>query len=355
MRPLALRVDGQGPVALAFALFVRRLLGPAARLSMDAPAPVPEALATRPIALSHASRLLLERVAPFPAASAPIGRIDIALSGHAGRIRLDAASHGTPALGWVVRHGTLVQALRAALPASDDPFHEPDLHVVADGDTGPHAQRHEHGQSALVAEVHAPDAPPDLAVERFTPEGPLALLPLPGGEAGMKTLVWCAPHALAKARAALSPADFQAALQAAFGEGTGALAVRSAPLLVPLARSLRADTVEGRRVHIGNAAQALHPVAGQGLNLGVRDAWELASGLARGHVQGLPVESVLALHARRRRSDRDTMVAATDFLATGLAHPVLRPVQSALLAVVDALPPLRRAATRGFMGGWPRA
>ena len=363
MSPIALRVGGAGPVALAFALFARRLLGPHAAIAFEqAASPVPAALAARPLAISHGSRLLVERVARFPAEAAPIRRIDIALSGLPGRVRLAAEDLQVPALGWVVRHGRLVQALRDALgpgwptvqaATAADPT-DAAVQVVADGDPGADAEVLAHGQSAVLSEVTASQGTAGLAVERFTPQGPLALLPLPPapGQPARWALVWCADTAVSDARAALAPAAFEQALQEAFGDAFGRLGLAAERLSVPLVRRTRRVLAQGRTVWIGNAAQSLHPVAGQGLNLGLRDAYELAEGLARAAQAGEPPEAALARHARRRLPDRASMTWITDALASKLRAPLARPVQSAALALLDATPALRAAVARGFMFGF---
>ena len=384
--PLDIRIAGSGPVALAFALFARRLLGPHATLALDAAAAAPPpALAARPLAISHGSRLLVERVARFPPDAAPIRRIDIALSGLPGRVRLTADELDVPALGWVVRHGRLVQALRDALGAqpaaataaaaadrSHDPRDRPDadrghgpgdgandglrdaVQVVADGDTGDDADVRGHGQSAVLAEVTASQGAAGVAIERFTPDGPLALLPLPAepGRPVRWALVWCADTALSDQRAALPRDAFEQALQRAFGDAFGTLALAAEPASVPLARRMRRAVAQGRMVWIGNAAQALHPVAGQGLNLGLRDAHELAGALGRAVQAGTPPEAALAAYARTRTADRGSMAFVTDALATGLRAPLVRPLQSAALALLDGTPALRTAVARGFMVGF---
>lgn len=369
MATLRIRIDGSGPVALAFALFADRLLGRDVSIAMPTIAPhaTPAALAMRPLAISHGTRLLLERVMTFPSDAAPIERIDIALSGLPGRMRLDAAELHQPALGWVVRHGRLLAALQDALGAAGQPAgtmdhsnaaHEKsfDVLVVADGDPGEDAELVPHGQSAVLAEVAADRGSRGLAVERFTPEGPLALLPLPAQRAmpARWALVWCADSAIAEARTALPAAQFEHALQQAFGDAFGTLTLASDRIAVPLVRRARRTLVRERIVWIGNAAQALHPVAGQGLNLGVRDAFELAQALARAAQRDEPPAAALAHYASRRASDRASMMRITDALARGLQGPLVRPLQSLVLAALDALPAARSALARGFMHGFVR-
>ena len=356
---------GSGPVALAFALFAERLLGP--ELSIDLPAlpdaPPAPALAARPLAISHGTRVLLERVLRFPDDAAPILGIDIALAGLPGRTRLSAADLALPALGWVVRYGRLWGALREAaqdrglLGATAGAEMRPDtVEVVADGDTGEDARVRLEGEAAVLAEVIPERGAAGLAIERFTRQGPLALLPLPvvPRTPARWALVWCSDEALATRRVELSQPAFEEALEQAAGDTFGRLRLADAPLRVQLSSRARRELVKGGTVWIGNAAQALHPVAGQGLNLGMRDAYELADSLARGHQRGLAAPMALADYARRRAADRDSMLRVTDLLATALRAPLARPLQSVALAVLDVTPGLRNAVARGFMNGFVR-
>ena len=376
----ALRVvlRGSGPVALAFALFADRLMGP--ELSIALPAlpeePIAPALAARPLAISQGTRLLLERVMRFPDEAAPIQGIDIALAGLPGRTRLAAADLELPALGWVVRYGRLWEALREAArtrglveasgSAADDSgsaggagsvaaLHE-SVEVVADGDPGEDARVRLDGEAAVLAEVIPERGVQGAAIERFTRHGPLALLPLPvvPRTPARWALVWCSDEALAAQRADLPQPAFEDVLERAAGEIFGRLHLVESPQCVPLASRARRELVQGHTVWIGNAAQALHPVAGQGLNLGMRDAYELAESLARGHQRGLTAALALAEYARRRSADRGSMLRVTDLLATALRAPLGRPLQSVALAVLDVTPTLRNAVARGFMHGFVR-
>lgn len=353
------RVVGAGPVALAFALFAVRRGVPASRIALDPPpdpdAPVPPALAARTLALSHGTAQLLARVATLPA-SGRIARVEVSLRGHAGRTRIVADDLRVPALGHVVRYGALLDALRAAArghrfatpgePAADA------LTVHAEGDAGEDADTREFGQSALLGEVAAPRAPAALAgtaFERFTPEGPLALLPLP--EPGRWTMVWCGPAERCEARRASPPAGLSAQLRERFGDALGPLEVDGPLAVAPLVRRARRATAGPSEAWIGNAAQSLHPVAGQGLNLGLRDAFELADALAPVAVRGAPLAAALEGWRRGRRLDRTVTIAVTDLMAASFTWPLARPLQSPVLAALDLLPPLRRPLALHLMFG----
>jgi len=353
------RIVGAGPVALACALFLARRGVPARRLVLDpAPVPgaaVPPALAARAIALSHGGCQLLARVATLPPAGR-IERVEVSMLGHAGRTRIAAADLRVPELGAVLRYGALLQALRHAAAAHawapPDPDRPARLTIHAEGDPGDTADVRRFDQSALLGEVHAPRAPAArraVAFERFTPGGPLALLPLP--EPDRWTLVWCDTDATTQARAECAPADLSAELQARFGDALGPLRVAGPLVAAPLARRSRREPTAPGEAWIGNAAQALHPVAGQGLNLGVRDAFELADAIAEAARRGTAVDAMLRGWARARRTDRSLTIGLTDLMAASFTWPLARALQSPLLAALDLLPALRRPLAVQLMFG----
>lgn len=360
MSPTTWHLVGGGPVALACALFLVRRGVPAPSIALDpsptTDAPVPPALASRTLAVSHGSRQLLERIATIPPAGT-IRQVEVSLRGHAGRTRIAAADLGVPALGHVLRYGALLASLRAA--ASTHRWAGPPeagtraaLTVHAEGDPGDDADVREFGQWALLGEVRAPRAAAArhaTAFERFTPDGPLALLPLP--EPGRWTMVWCDTAARCEARRAADPASLSAALQARFGDALGPLAVEGPLGLAPLARRTRRGTVVPGEAWIGNAAQSLHPVAGQGLNLGLRDAFELADALADARRRGQSADTGLQAWRTRRRADRRLTVGLTDLMAASFTWPLARPLQSPVLAALDLLAPLRRPLAAQLMFG----
>jgi 2-octaprenyl-6-methoxyphenol hydroxylase len=353
-------IVGAGPVALAFALFLVRRGVPASAIALDpspeADTPLPPALAARTLAISQGSRQLLERIATMPKAGR-IDRVEVSLRGHAGRTRIVAADLGMPALGHVLRYGPLVRALRdaarahrwAPVPAAGE---APALCVHAEGDAGDDADTRDFGQCALLGEVSAPRAPAALlgtAFERFTPDGPLALLPLP--EPARWSLVWCDRPERCEARRDAAHRSLSAELQARFGDALGELEVDGPLAVAPLVRRARRAVVGASQAWIGNAAQSLHPVAGQGLNLGLRDAFELADALAPVRLRGASLAGALDGWARGRRLDRTVTIGLTDLMAASFTWPVARPLQSPLLAALDAIAPLRRPLALHLMFG----
>ena len=354
--PHAVRIEGRGPVGMALALFLSRQGFDAGSISIDAaPADLPPSLAARPIALSLGSWQLLSRVAALPQA-APILKVDVSLRGHAGRTRMLSSDLRAPALGYVLRYGPLHDALSDALAArlaSSSPASgaapQPALTVIADGDPGGASRVRDFDQAALLAEVVVERDGHGTAFERFTDEGPLALLPLP--EARRYALVWCGRPTNSQRRTALLPGEFDAELLAAFGDALGTLRLDSDRVLAPLQRRVRAPEADAPKVAIGNAAQSLHPVAGQGLNLGLRDAFELAQRLGDLRAAGRPLADAAARFGRARRADRRLTIAATDALAQAFTLPAVARLESLALGALDLAAPARDRLAAMLMFG----
>lgn len=359
---LPIRVLGGGPVALAFAGFARRQGIPAGEIVLESgTGPVPDALASRPLALSHGSWQLLSRIARQPQA-APISTVDVTLSSLAGHVRISASEMGVDSLGQVTRYGDLMTALRHGLeqlalepapPGTMQDAQSSEVIVHAQGDCGPDASELRFAQQALLAEVQVENdtarVPPGTAFECFTPNGPLALLPAP--RPGRYALVWCDLPERTRERAELDGAQLAQQLQRVFGWRLGRIAFVDKPQCVPMVRRARRELVRGNEVWIGNAAQALHPVAGQGLNLGLRDAFELAQCLGLARAQGYESTQALQHYAKARRSDRQGAILLTDTLARAFSIRALRPLQALALTSLDLLPVARRALASHLMFG----
>lgn len=358
-RPAAIRIVGTGPVSLLLrGLLARQGFAPDELACDPAPGELPPWLAQRAIALSLGSWQLLARVA-HPPLSAPIATVEVTLRGAAGRTRLSASELHAPALGHVVRYEALHHALRKSLPPSPShpstppllplPPSLPQVTIIADGNPGDDGRSRDFDQAALLATVRVSRPQEGVAYERFTEEGPLALLPLP--ESGLWSLVWCAPTQVSQDRLGLPATELAALLRQRFGPALGSVEFCDAPQLAPLHRRLRTQVVRGSEVAIGNAAQALHPVAGQGMNLGFRDAFVLAESLGAARALGAPLGDALPAFARARRVDRSATVAVTDTLATLFSAPLLHPLQSLALGALDLAGPARRMLARAFMFG----
>jgi 2-octaprenyl-6-methoxyphenol hydroxylase len=298
----------------------------------------------RPIVLSYASRLILERLGVWSTLTpTAIQTIHVSQAGGFGRTVLEAADSGVPALGYVFEYAALLGALRSAarhLMVQSEPQVRCVVH--AEG-TAPDANEKRYAQDALVASVRFSGAPPATAFERFTAEGPLALLPL--GE--RYALVWSMRPEQAQKRVSSSEGAFLEELAAAAGTRPGRPLAVEARAVQPLYLRVKRKSVAERTVYIGNAAQTLHPVAGQGLNVGLRDAWELAQLMRDAPDPG--DAATLARFAARRRMDAGAAVRVTDLLATGLLHS--NPLTGALLTALDVFPPARRFFARRMIFG----
>ena len=370
-----LAICGAGPVGMALAaLLVQRGVSSSSIALVDAK-PVEQARRDpRTIALSYGSRQILEEAGAWPVAATPIHQIHVSRRGYFGRSLMDRSEHGVDALGYVARYGDVVAALselcqrlgivtlRPALVTGSTEDADgvsvaleqngvvsdlrAQLLVQAEGGLfGQQLERavnRDYGQSAIISWVKV-DAPiAHRAYERFTEDGPLALLPQDDGYA----LVWCVPPTRAEQLLALDDAAFLARLGDAFGSRLGRFTHATARLAYPLGLNAQA-TGTARTVAIGNAAQTLHPVAGQGLNLGLRDAAVLARVLAQ---DSSPAG--LIQYAKLRQADRGTTVRVTDTMArifTGSAP--LQGVLGLSLGVLDMINPARKTLANLMMYG----
>lgn len=382
-------IIGGGPIGLACALLLAHR-GQASTL-VDA-RPV-EALQRdrRLLALSRGTLDILEPL--LGGGFAPLGeihRIHVSSSGNPGSAQLGSRDFGGVAVGATIWYADLVDALaRAAQATALIQVQRPrralgirqrqrSVDVELDNGTvlrGPLAIDAEGSPPAgrtathlaLLAEVELDCAPGD-AIERFTAEGPLALLPLPPStaqdNARRMSMVWCLPAALARTRAGLPDAALCTAIAQALGPRLGRPAGVGPRGTFPLLTHRLEQVCEHRVVHLGNAAQSLHPVAGQGFNLGMRDCLCLVDCLAEtpldaGTTAAAPgADPLLALHhyAARRRLDRTLFPALTNLLPRvfGSSLAPLVVARSAALLGLDLLPALRRPFTRLLMYGAPR-
>lgn len=348
----------------------------------------------RSIALSAGSARLLEALGVWstllPAAVA-IDRVEVSQEGHFGRTRIDAADERLPALGYVVGHERLAGALATAAAAApgvvwlaparvcaaqreggavtvqveaDDPALAGDyrarLVVAADGTTSPLRDAlgigtavQDYGQTALVAPVEA-GGDPHAAHERFTAEGPMALLPLGGNR---RTLVWSVAAERAGELAQASVDAFGRAVARCLGRGLAPLRVQRAPVAQALQRIEAEQLTAERAALIGNAARTLHPVGAQGFNLALRDGCTLAEAVLAADDPGSP--AVLAAWRRRREGDQWRTRTFTDILARrfhGGGGAVAAARAGALLGL-DLFAAGRHglaAQTTGLLGGLPR-
>ncbi|MFM0735747.1 UbiH/UbiF/VisC/COQ6 family ubiquinone biosynthesis hydroxylase [Paraburkholderia xenovorans] len=380
-------IVGAGPVGLALAgwLARRSATAPLKIALIDAREPEDSIADPRAIAVSHGSRMILEPLR-WPADATAIERIHVSQRGHFGRTLIDHKEHDLPALGYVLRYGSIVHGLAEAVHATSvhwfrstsaaAPVQDHDgvtlpidtagvtrtlrtrILVNAEGglfgDQGKTGERdsRDYGQTALVGTVTVSAPRPHVAWERFTSQGPIALLPMGGVRGANYALVWCCAPDEAARRAQLPDEALLAELGAAFGDRMGRFTGINGRASFPLGLNAVDTLVKGRVVAIGNAAQTLHPVAGQGLNLGLRDAHALVDALS---TEG-PTPLALASFAQRRALDRRLTIGATDTLARlfTIDFPPLALVRGLALTALEFLPPVKTALARQMMFGQRR-
>ena len=376
-------VTGGGMVGLSLAASLAGLPLEVAVIEPVAPdADEQPSFDSRTTALSSGSRHVLEGIGAWPALAAratPIRRIHVSERGSFGTAVLDAAEQGLPALGYTIENRLLGRALRerlasldrvrfipsrvTTLEAGDDSVvlgtdaHgtvEARLVVAADGAQsaaraalGIGARVSDYGQQAIIAHVDTSRFHGHTAYERFTDSGPIAVLPI--GE-GRSAVVWTLATAEARRVLALGDGEFTAGLQRAFGTRLGRFTRVGRRQAYPLALTTADRVVSQRAAILGNAAQSLHPVAGQGFNLALRDVAMLAELLAEGGDPGAP--ALLARYAQWRAPDRAAVVRFTDSLVRGFGLPLgpLRPLRGQGLVLFDLLRPVKREFARRTMG-----
>ncbi|WP_263143891.1 2-octaprenyl-6-methoxyphenyl hydroxylase [Pseudomonas alcaligenes] len=337
----------------------------------------------RSSALSYGTQQIYQRLGVWQSISPraePIRQIHVSDRGRFGATRLSAMEEGVPALGYVVENAWLGQCLWQALdrqvvewrcPAEvvglqplqggyrltldDDLQVDCDLAVLADGgrsslreQIGIEVQRSPYAQTALIANVSPSESHRGQAFERFTDEGPMALLPLSDGRCA---LVWTRPGDDAQRLADLPDAAFLAELQASFGYRLGAFRQVGARHLYPLVLVEAQEQVRPHLAVLGNAAHSLHPIAGQGYNLSLRDALALAQALLGSDAPPGDFATLQAYLAGQRADQRLT-VGFSDQVTRLFSSdaPLLATGRNLGLLGLDLLPPAKRWFARQAMG-----
>ena len=337
----------------------------------------------RALALSFGSQRILEKLGLWGALSAqatPINSIHVSQKGSLGRSYLHASDYHQKALGYVLSYGALSLELDLAIakakPAVKFIFeasassikHTPTesivsyihegvacnisstLVVLADGGrtldelAGLSRETKEYGHDALVTKVRAELQHRNIAYERFTSSGPIALLPN-GGEFDF-SLVWTGEKSFITQLLSLSDADFLDKFHQQFGDRVGKFLSVEKRMSFPLKMAqLKPDTHAFQHlVVIGNAAQTMHPVAGQGFNVGLRDAESLAQHVANASDGDLGSANMLASYQASRKSDTKGGLMFTDFLVNLFSNDLvgLSTLRGASLGIFDAVRPIKK-------------
>jgi 2-octaprenyl-6-methoxyphenol hydroxylase len=383
-------IAGGGMVGLSLAAALAPLPLSVAVIEPVAPeADLQPSFDARTTALSAGSRRVLEGIgvwAGIAAAATPIRRIHVSERGAFGFARLTAEEQGIAALGYTIENRVLGRALRercagiagltqvaararelapveGGLRLVTDQGREivARLVVAADGAQsavrkalGIEATVSDYGQHAVIAHVDTERFHGYTAYERFTPQGPIAVLPI--GE-GRSAVVWTLAPEAARRALELDDATFIAELQQAFGTRLGRFTRVGRRQAYPLALTRSDALTAPRAVILGNAAQGLHPVAGQGFNLGLRDLAALAELLAEecaagGAAADPGAAALLERYAEWRRPDRDAVIRFTDSLVRGFGLPFasLRTLRATGLLAFDLLRPVKQEFARRTMG-----
>ncbi len=321
------RIQGAGPVGILASLFLLRngwspesieLVDPA----INSPIPVHRD-DPRILALSHGTLIRLQQLG-VDAQVTRIKHIHVSAADHFGSMEIKTDRVGVTDLGGLASYSSLLTTLREhcqraglTIQPQAEPQRDPAIRVVAEGglfhpdnrstNDGMSVVR-DYGQQAVIGWVTTEQKPSDTAWERFTDDGAVALLPINDRYA----LIWCCAESRANALQSSISQERCERLQEVLGQRLTGITGVDITGVYPLGLKWRETLAEGNTVWIGNAAQALHPIAGQGMNLGFRDAETLANCLVQ---RGSAIESRLQDYAHRRRTDRWSVRLATDTLA----------------------------------------
>lgn len=375
-----LAIIGGGPTGSALAIMLGKLAPDPARIALlqsdqASRYGISQARDARVIAINEGTRILLNDLEAWPNDVAPIHTIHVSQRGRLGRTLITHEQFKVAALGYVVSYAsvhetllraaqgqgiTLIQDKAQEVANTSDQVrveglsHQFSARLVVRADGMNHQQTPDrYRQVALIGQAKVSQPRPGWAYERFTREGPLAVLPHPAGD-GSQSIVWCCDPAHAQELQALGQTEFSKAMTVAFGRRLGDFVAQSSFQAYPLYQSLDPQPVEGRIVNIGNAAQTLHPVAGQGLNLGLRDAATLSHCLRDwiAQVQRDPSRP-LSIYENLRRPDRMNTARLTDFMSriftTG--WPAVEHAAGLSLLALDTCASLRAPLARHLMQG----
>lgn len=372
-------ICGAGPVGASLALLLAKQSHSPARIALLGRSHTSKLTAQRgdprTLALNFGSQQLLQQLHAWPAQQAPMRFVHVSQQGRLGRCLIRADELHVPNLGAVVNYDDLLSCLHRALEHSGVTFIDTQtaqalnqtnsvlvqhdagqvcarIAVQCDGTKPQGSTRHYH-QEALLATLRVSTPQAAWAYERFTVHGPLALLPHPDGQ-DLYALVWCNPPARSQFLLHASSQEFEQQLQNSFGDRVGKLQLHSKRHVFPLTFHAGPSLLATRIAAAGNAAQTLHPVAGQGLNLGLRDVAQLAQSLAPWQADTTqPPMPFLQAYAGKRRPDRWLTAAITDTLPRLFAtrNPLIQHACGLGLLAMDTLPLARLPLARQLLLG----
>ncbi|WP_105900862.1 2-octaprenyl-6-methoxyphenyl hydroxylase [Vibrio gangliei] len=342
---------------------------------------------SRAIALSYGTAQILKQLdlwARFEPFLTPITDIEISDRSHLGLADITAQDEHVAALGYVVELESVGRIYQQAIrectsidyycPAkvkhiertlesvtvtlSDDQLLQANLLVAADGALSESCQHIniplneiDFEQVAVIANVTTEVAPQGRAFERFTEFGPVAFLPM---SEGRSSVVWCMPEARAQKMMQATDDDVIAALQQDFGWRLGKITKVGALACYPLVLRYREQIVSHRFAVVGNAAQTLHPIAGQGFNLGIRDVFSLAEEITQAYQEQGDVGnySMLSRYRQRRQQDRELTMSLTSCLVNSFSNawPAMRVGRNLGLLAISYLPYLKQPIVKRTMG-----
>ncbi len=384
-------ICGAGPVGQALALMLEKVGFGANEIRLFDGKTEHQTLADqRSIAMSYGSEQILKSLAVEIQRNTKISEIHISRRRQFGRSIIKACNYNLPSLGMLARYSDISLALSKALASKGIVITRPEkiasveehddyveialasgarhhcaLLIQAEGgvfsDQQAMSQHHDYQQTAIISELTCSHPILNRAYERFTEQGPLALLPQEDGY----SLVWCVRPAIAKTLMQLQDSDFLSALHDAFGDRLGRFLSTSQRYTYPLGLNAQ-EHHSARRIKLGNAAQTLHPVAGQGFNLGLRDAFVLAQHLTdipltgnHDAKTGNQLQQVLNTYQIARRSDRQTTIRLTDGMARLFAndadqdadHDLGQSLLGAALFGLDIFTPAKRVLAEQMIFG----
>lgn len=369
---------GTGPVGCALALGLAQHSKNPERIALIGTAPnkpkAGQVFDPRALAMNYGSRQFLQQLGAWPDQVADILNVHVSQAQHLGQTIITNNELKVPQLGSVVTYDNLLGSLFTSLTASGIShiaekaatpkaakvinINTPSktittrLVIISHG-AKPAGIHRSYNQQAVLGTIKASQPQPGYAYERFTEHGPLALLPHPDGK-DLYSLVWCLPPDLAASKMRASTDSFELSLQQAFGTKLGQLSLHGQRFTFAL------DLYAGPNIRgqgllaIGNAAQTMHPVAGQGLNLGLRDAaqliYALTPWLAKPEQE---LQPILQQYAKHRRFDRYLTMSITDTLPRVLStkNSLVKHLGGLGLLAIDNLPLLRRGFARHLLQG----